>query len=131
MLSRKWIENLDASGRIYRKANEQYLPAYQAFWLLARDVSTGVLLFVFGFVNAALVLLAGYLLGISSFLWLAALAFAALALAASGFDAYSLVFLITNFGRGLHTARPDGLVLRICASIAFCEKSANRCRMEL
>lgn len=92
MLSRKWIEELDASGRIYRKANEQYLPAYQAFWLLARDVSTGVLLFVFGCVNAVLVLLAGYLLGISSFLWLAALAFAALAVAASLFDAYSLVF---------------------------------------
>ena len=92
MLSRKWIENLDASGRIYRKANEQYLPAYQAFWLLARDVSTGVLLFVFGCVNAALVLLAGFLLGISGLLWLAALAFAALAVAASLFDAYSLVF---------------------------------------
>ena len=92
MLSRKWIEELDASGRIYRKANEQYLPAYQAFWLLTRDVSTGVLLFVFGCVNAVLVLLAGYLLSISGFLWLAALAFAALAVAASFFDAYSLVF---------------------------------------
>jgi type IV secretion system protein VirD4 len=92
MLSRKWIEELDASGRIYRKANEQYLPAYQAFWLLARDVSTGVLLFAFGCVNAVLVLLAGFLLGISGLLWLAALAFAALAVAASMFDAYSLVF---------------------------------------
>ncbi len=79
MFSRKWIENLDASGRIYRKANEQYLPAYQAFWLLTRDVSTGVLLFVFGCVNAVLVLISGYLLGISGLLWLAALAFAALA----------------------------------------------------
>lgn len=97
MLSRKWIEELDASGRIYRKANEQYLPAYQAFWLLARDVSTGVLLFAFGCVNAVLVLLAGYLLGISSFLWLAALAFAALAVAASFFDAYSLVFPYYQF----------------------------------
>jgi type IV secretory pathway TraG/TraD family ATPase VirD4 len=97
MLSRKWIENLDASGRIYRKANEQYLPAYQAFWLLTRDVSTGVLLFVFGCVNAALVLLAGYLLAISGFLWLAALAFAALAIAASLFDAYSLVFPYYQF----------------------------------
>lgn len=92
MLSRKWIEELDASGRIYRKANEQYLPAYQAFWLLTRDVSTGVLLFVFGFLNGALVLTAGYLLGISGLLWLTALAFAALAVAASLFDAYALVF---------------------------------------
>jgi type IV secretory pathway TraG/TraD family ATPase VirD4 len=97
MLSRKWIENLDASGRIYRKANEQYLPAYQAFWLLTRDVSTGVLLFVFGCVNAALVLLSGYLLAISGLLWLAALAFAALAVAASLFDAYSLVFPYYQF----------------------------------
>lgn len=97
MLSRKWIENLDSSGRIYRKANEQYLPAYQAFWLLMRDVSTGILLFVFGWINAALCLLAGFLLGISSFLWLAALAFAALAVAASLFDAYSLVFPYYQF----------------------------------
>ena len=97
MLSRKWIEHLDASGRIYRKANEQYLPAFQAFWLLARDVSTGVLLFVFGWINAALVLLSGSLLGISGLLWLAALAFAALALIASFFDAYSLVFPYYQF----------------------------------
>jgi type IV secretory pathway TraG/TraD family ATPase VirD4 len=97
MLSRKWIEELDASGRIYRKANEQYLPAYQAFWLLTRDVSTGILLFVFGCINAALVLLAGYLLGISGLLWLAALAFGVLAVAASFFDAYSLVFPYYQF----------------------------------
>lgn len=97
MLSRQWIENLDASGRIYRKANEQYLPAYQAFWLLTRDVSTGVLLFVFGWINAALILISGYLLGISGLLWLAALAFAALAVAASIFDAYSLVFPYYQF----------------------------------
>ena len=97
MLSRKWIEELDASGRIYRKANEQYLPAYQAFWLLTRDVSTGFLLFVFGCLNAVLVLISGYLLAISGFLWLAALAFAALAVAASVFDAYSLVFPYYQF----------------------------------
>lgn len=97
MLSRQWIESLDASGRIYRKANEQYLPAYQAFWLLARDVSTGILLFVFGWINFALILISGYLLGISGLLWLAALAFAALAVAASFFDAYALVFPYYQF----------------------------------
>ena len=97
MFSRKWIENLDASGRIYRKANEQYLPAYQAFWLLTRDVSTGISLFVFGCINAALVLISGYLLEISGLLWLAALAFAVLAVAASLFDAYSLVFPYYQF----------------------------------
>ncbi|HRH40761.1 MAG TPA: type IV secretory system conjugative DNA transfer family protein [Pyrinomonadaceae bacterium] len=97
MLSRKWIENLDASGRIYRKANEQYLPAYQAFWLLTRDVSTGLLLFVFGCLNALLILLSGFLLGISGLLWLAAIAFAGLAIGASLFDAYSLVFPYYQF----------------------------------
>lgn len=97
MLSRKWIEELDASGRIYRKANEQYLPAYQAFWLLTRDVSTGMLLLIFGCLNAGLVLISGYLLSITGFLWLAALAFAALAVAASLFDAYSLVFPYYQF----------------------------------
>lgn len=91
MLSRQWIEHLDASGRIYRKANEQHLPAYQAFWLMSRDVSTGVLLFVFGCLNAALVLLSGHLLEISGLLWIAVLAFAALAVVASLFDAFSLV----------------------------------------
>ena len=92
MLSRKWIEELDASGRIYRKANEQYVPAYQAFWMLTRDVSTAILLFVFGLVNAVLVLLSGSLLGISGLLWLAVLSAAALTALASLFDAYSLVF---------------------------------------
>lgn len=97
MLSRKWIEELDASGRIYRKANEQYVPAYQAFWMLTRDVSTGILLFVFGIVNAMLILLSGSLLGISGLLWLAALSAAALAAFASLFDAYSLVFPYYQF----------------------------------
>jgi type IV secretory pathway TraG/TraD family ATPase VirD4 len=97
MLSRKWIENLDASGRIYRKANEQYLPAYQAFWLLSRDVSTGVLLLVFGCLNAALILISGFLLEISGLLWLAALAASALAIFASLFDAYSLIFPYYQF----------------------------------
>ena len=97
MLSRKWIEELDASGRIYRKANEQYVPAYQAFWMLTRDVSTAILLFVFGLVNAALILLSGSLLGISGLLWLAVLSAAALAALASLFDAYSLVFPYYQF----------------------------------
>lgn len=97
MLSRKWIEELDASGRIYRKANEQYVPAYQAFWMLTRDVSTTILLFVFGIVNAVLILLSGSLLGISGLLWLAVLSAAALAVLACAFDAYSLVFPYYQF----------------------------------
>ena len=97
MLSRKWIEELDASGRIYRKANEQYVPAFQAFWMLTRDVSTAILLFVFGLVNAVLVLLSGSLLGISGLLWLAVLSAAALTALACAFDAYSLVFPYYQF----------------------------------
>lgn len=97
MLSRKWIEELDASGRIYRKANEQYVPAFQAFWMLTRDVSTAILLFLFGLVNAVLILLSGSLLGISGLLWLAVLSAAALAALASLFDAYSLVFPYYQF----------------------------------
>ena len=117
MLSRKWIEELDATGRIYRKANEQYLPAYQAFWLLSRDVSTGILLFVFGCMNAALVLISGQLLGFSGLLWLAALGFAALAVAASFFDAYSLVFPYYQFWtRTSHgSARWAGFDFRVFA----------------
>lgn len=97
MLSRKWIEELDASGRIYRKANEQYVPAFQAFWMLTRDVSTAILLFVFGIVNAVLILLSANFLGISGLLWLAVLSAAALAVLASLFDAYSLVFPYYQF----------------------------------
>src|SRR4051794_38080920 len=97
MLSRKWIEELDAGGRIYRKANEQYVPAYQAFWMLTRDVSTAILLFVLGLLNAALILLSGSLLGISGLLWLAALSAAVLAALACAFDAYSLVFPYYQF----------------------------------
>ncbi len=97
MLSRKWIEELDASGRIYRKANEQYVPAYQAFWMLTRDVSTAMLLFIFGLINAALVMLSANFLRISGLLWVAAFAFAALAVSASFFDAYSLVFPYYQF----------------------------------
>lgn len=97
MLSRQWIENLDASGRIYRKANEQYLPAYQAFWLLTRDVGTGSVLLVCGILNAFLILLSAFLLGIAGLLWLAVIAFAGLAVGASFFDAYSLIFPYYQF----------------------------------
>ena len=38
MASQEWIEKLDASRGIPRKVNEQYLPAYQAFWSWAGDV---------------------------------------------------------------------------------------------
>ena len=42
MFSQDWIENFDARRGIPRKANEQYLPAYQAFWAWANDVGQAV-----------------------------------------------------------------------------------------
>lgn len=97
MLSRKRIEELDASGRIYRKPMSSMCLPIKRFWMLTRDVNTGILLIVFGFINAALILISGFLLGISGSLWLAALAFAALAALASLFDAYALVFPYYQF----------------------------------
>ena len=43
MFNQNWIEKFDASHGIPRKANEQYLPAYQAFWAWASDVGQAVL----------------------------------------------------------------------------------------
>ena len=48
MFSRERIEHFDASRGIPRKANEQYLPAYQAFWAWAGDVGCGFIFSYFG-----------------------------------------------------------------------------------
>jgi hypothetical protein len=42
MFTQEWIEKFDASRGIPRKANEQYLPAYQAFVAWANDVGQAV-----------------------------------------------------------------------------------------
>jgi type IV secretory pathway TraG/TraD family ATPase VirD4 len=99
MFSKEYIEKLDASGRLHRKANEQYLPAYEAFWLFAGDVTLGFCLLIVGLINAGLVVLAGHLLGLFGFLWLIIAACALLAVAAGVFDAASMVFPYYQYNR--------------------------------
>ena len=61
MLSSEWIEKFDATRGIPRKANEQYLPAYQAFVAWANDVGQAIFFIFFGVSGAGLSLFAGYL----------------------------------------------------------------------
>ncbi len=88
MFSQEWIESFDAGRGIPRKANEQYLPAYQAFWAWAADVGTAAFYVFLGVIGALASLFAGYLLGASGLLWLVFWAFAVISLAAAFLDAY-------------------------------------------
>jgi len=90
MFSHQWIEKFDASRGIPRKANEQYLPAYQAFWTWAGDVGQAVFFIILGTTSAFLSLFAGYLLEVSGLMWLVFWALAILALCAGCLDAYLL-----------------------------------------
>lgn len=90
MFNQEWIEKFDASRGIPRKANEQYLPAYQAFWAWAGDVGQAVFFIFLGLTGALLSLFAGYLLEISGLMWLIFWSLAILALAAGALDAYLL-----------------------------------------
>lgn len=90
MFSHEWIEKFDASRGIPRKANEQYLPAYQAFWAWAQDAGQAVFFIFLGLTGALLSLFAGYLLEISGLMWLIFWSLAILALAAGFLDAYLL-----------------------------------------
>lgn len=90
MLSHEWIEKFDASRGIPRKANEQYLPPYQAFWAWAGDLAQAVFFIFLGATSAFLSLFAGYLLEISGLMWLVFWSLAILALAAGFLDAYLL-----------------------------------------
>ena len=92
MLYRQQIEKFDATYGIPRKANEQYLPAYQAFWHWTADVGRGFVFFVLGLVGAFLSLLAGWLLGVTGLITLVFWAMALLCLAGSLLDAYSLLW---------------------------------------
>lgn len=92
MLYRQQIEKFDAAYGIPRKANEQYLPAYQAFWHWTADVGRGLFFFVLGLVGAFLSLLAGWLLGVTGLITLVFWAMALLCLAGSLLDAYSLLW---------------------------------------
>lgn len=90
MFSREWIEHFDASRGIPRKANEQYLPAYQAFWAWAGDVGAALFFVVLGLAGACLSLFAGFLLDVSGLIWLVFWSLAVLSLAAGSLDAYLL-----------------------------------------
>jgi len=92
MLYRQQIEKFDAAYGIPRKANEQYLPAYQAFWHWTADVGRGFFFFVLGIVGAFLSLLAGWLVGVTGLITLVFWAMALLCLAGSLLDAYSLLW---------------------------------------
>src|SRR5687768_4778063 len=104
MLSREWIEKFDASRSIPRKANEQYLPAYQAFVAWAGDVGQAVFFIFFGLTGACLSLFAGYLLNVSGIMWLVFWSLAVLSLSAGFFDicmlcwSYKLFAMSTSHG---------------------------------
>ncbi|MGD9560871.1 MAG: type IV secretory system conjugative DNA transfer family protein [Pyrinomonadaceae bacterium] len=61
MFSREWIERFDASYGIPRKANEQYLPSYNAFWHWAADIGKGGFYICLGLIAAGLFLFCGRL----------------------------------------------------------------------
>lgn len=90
LFSNEWIEKIDASRGIPRKANEQYLPAYQAFWAWGADVGAALFFVILGFAGACLSLFAGYLLNVSGLIWLVFWSLAILSLAAGCLDAYLL-----------------------------------------
>lgn len=92
MLNRQHIEKLDAAYGIPRKANEQYLPSYQAFWHWAADVGRGVFFLIIGLIGAFFSLLAGWLLAVTGLITLVFWAMAILCLAAALLDAYSLLW---------------------------------------
>lgn len=104
MFNREWIEKFDASRGIPRKANEQYLPPYQAFVAWAQDVGQAVFCLIFGLIGASLSLFAGYLLQVSGIMWLVFWSLAVLALAAGFFDicmlcwSYKLFAMSTSHG---------------------------------
>lgn len=115
MASQEWIEKFDASRGIPRKANEQYLPPYQAFWTWAGDIGQAIVYCVLGLSGALLSMFAGYLLGISGLLWLVFWAMALLSLAAAFLDvttlcwSYRLMTMSTSHGSA-RWATADDLV---------------------
>lgn len=92
MFSREWIEKLDASYGIPRKANEQYLPSYNAFWNWAADIGRGGFFVFLGLIEAGLFLFAGWLLDQPGLINLAFWAMAVLSIAGGFVDAYSPVW---------------------------------------
>lgn len=92
MFSREWIENFDASYGIPRKANEQYLPSYQAFWHWSADIGMCVFFIALGIFGSILCLFAGVLLDVYGLMTLVFWAMALICLAGSLVDSYSLLW---------------------------------------
>lgn len=91
MFSRDWIEKLDASYGIPRKANEQYLPSYNAFWHWGADVGKGVFYIGVGTFEAVLILIASRLLGEPGLINLAFGGMALIFIAGGSVDAFGLL----------------------------------------
>ena len=91
MFSRERIERFDASHGIPRKANEQYLPSYNAFWHWAKDIGRGSFYVILGFIEVGMCLLAGWLFGEPGLINLAFWAMAFCCLCGGFVDAYSLL----------------------------------------
>ena len=83
MFSREWIEKFDASYGIPRKANEQYLPSYQAFWQWSADIGMCVFFFALGLLGSIVCLFAGYLLDVYGLITLVFWAMALICIAGS------------------------------------------------
>lgn len=91
MFSRERIERFDASYGIPRKANEQYLPSYNAFWHWASDIGKGGFYVFVAFIEVALCLFAGLLLDVPGLINLAFWAMAFCCIGGGLIDAYSLL----------------------------------------
>jgi len=92
MFSREWIEKFDASYGIPRKANEQYLPSYQAFWQWSADIGMCLFFMALGLLGSLLCLYAGILLDVYGLITLVFWAMALICIAGSFVDAYSLMW---------------------------------------
>ncbi|MEO5858251.1 MAG: type IV secretory system conjugative DNA transfer family protein [Pyrinomonadaceae bacterium] len=92
MFSREWIERFDASYGIPRKANEQYLPSYQAFWQWSGDLGMCLFFVLLGMIGALLCLYAGILLNVYGLITMVFWAMALMCVAGSLVDAYSLMW---------------------------------------
>jgi len=90
MFSHEWIEKLDASYGIPRKANEQYLPSYNAFWHWAAEIGKGSFYVFLGFIEAGMCLLAGRFLNMPGLVNLAFWATGLCCIGGGFADAYSL-----------------------------------------
>ena len=88
MFTQEWIEIFDASRGIPRKANEQYLPSYNAFWHWAVDVARGAFYMCLGLIEAGMFLFCGWLFDQPGPINLAFLAMALCGGGAGLFDAY-------------------------------------------